>query len=162
MYNLTFNIGASRDAIRKAIDQLEDPTEMFDQIGGYMITATRKRFVDGVAPDGSKWAAKKASTLDRYKRLGYGNLARPLTGPSKQLSRNIQTFASKGGVTIGSALIYSGVMQGGAAKGAFGKDQRGRPIPWGRIPARPWLGISKADEVAIVEIAEEHVGDGLD
>ena len=52
-------------------------------------------------------------------------------------------------------------MQEGAAKGAFGNDKRGRPVPWGRIPARVWLGISAADETAIVEIAEEYLAGEL-
>lgn len=156
MFNVQFNAGRSRAAIRAAIDGLDDPTPMYQDIGEYMVEATRKRFVAGVGPDGTAWTPKSQDTLDRYKQLGYGALRKPLIGPGKRLSREIQHFVSKGGVVIGSALIYSGVMQDGAAKGAFGTDARGRPIPWGRIPARPWLGIAEADEAAIVEIADEY------
>lgn len=158
MFNMQFNIGRSQAAIRAAIDTLGDSTPMFQDIGEYMVEATRKRFVSGVAPDGTAWARKSQATLDRYKALGYGALRKPLIGPGKRLSREIQKFVSKNGVVVGSSLIYSGVMQNGAEKGAFGNDSRGRPIPWGRIPARPWLGIADADEIAIVEIADEHLG----
>lgn len=160
-FNVQFNAGLSREALRRASDALEDMTPIYKDVGEYMVEATRKRFLAGEAPDGSKWAPKSAATLERYRRLGYGSLTRPLIGPSKSLSRQILQFVSGEGVTIGSNLIYSQVMQDGAAKGAFGRTSRGAPIPWGRIPARTWLGISKDDETAIIDIAEEHVEKAL-
>lgn len=160
-FNVQFNAGLSREALRRASDVLEDMTPIYKDVGEYMVEATRKRFRSGTAPDGSKWAPKSAATLDRYRRMGYGSLTRPLIGPSKSLSRQILQFVTGEGVTIGSNLIYSQVMQDGAAKGAFGRTSRGAPIPWGRIPARTWLGISKDDETAIIDIAEEHVEKAL-
>jgi phage gpG-like protein len=152
-----FNATRATEAIRKATDELEDMTPIYRDVVEYMVEATRKRFVQGVDPAGKPWAPKKASTLDRYKQLGYGNLKRVLIGPSRRLSREIVGEPTRTGAVIGSALIYSGVMQDGADKGAFGADRRGRPIPWGRTPARVWLGISPADETAIVEIVDEHI-----
>lgn len=161
MFSVQFNAGASREALRTAMNQLEDMTPIYADIGEYMVNATRQRFLKGQAPDGSAWAAKRPATLERYKRLGYGSLTKPLIGPGRALSRQIQRNVSKNHVEVGSSLIYAGVMQDGAAKGAFGSDRHGRPIPWGRIPARAWLGISREDELAIVEIAEEHVATAL-
>ena len=161
-FNVQFNAGRSRQALRETLALLQDMTPVYTDIGDYMVQATRQRFVKGIGPDGVAWAPKRESTLERYRRLGYGALGRPLIGPGKALSRQIQTIVSQGGVTIGSALIYSGVMQDGAAKGAFGADSRGRPIPWGRIPPRVWLGISADDDAAIVDISDEHLEDRLD
>lgn len=161
MFGMQFNAGTTREALRKAMEQLGDMTPIYAEIGEYMVKATRQRFLKGQSPDGTAWAPKKASTLERYKRLGYGSLTRPLIGPGRALSRQIQRVVSKDAVVIGSSLIYAGVMQDGAAKGAFGADRRGRPIPWGRIPARAWLGISSEDEGAIVEIVEEHLAADL-
>lgn len=161
MIGIQFNIGPTRDALRRAMQLLDDMTPVYREIGEYMVEATRQRFIKGVAPDGTKWAPKKQSTLDRYKRLGYGTLNRPLIGPGRALSRQIQRVVTKGGVTVGSSLIYSRVMQDGAAQGAFGKDRRGRAIPWGRIPARVWLGISPADATAIEEIVDEALAERL-
>lgn len=149
-------------AVRGAMAVMTDMTPVYLDIKEYMIEATRKRFVDGKDPEGNAWAPKKASTLERYKRLGYGTLNRVLIGPGKALSRQIVGQHSSAGAEIGSALIYSGVMQDGADKGAFGRDRRGRPIPWGRIPARAWLGISAEDGRQIIGIAEDHVADQLD
>ncbi len=163
MFNVQFNAGQSRAALRRAIDALGQAgmRPVYEEIGEYMIRATEQRFQKGVAPDGTKWAPKSKATFERYKALGYGNRPRPLIR-SGALSGTVQKFVSPGAVLIGSSLIYSGVMQNGAAKGAFGKTSRGGPIPWGRIPARVWLGLSAADDTAIVEIADEHIAAALD
>ena len=161
MIGLQFNIGPSRQAIAEALTALTNPQPMYADIGEYMVDSTRQRFVSGEAPDGSSWAPKSEATLERYRRLGYGTLSRPLFGPGRRLSREILNFVSKDGVVIGSSLIYSRVMNEGAAKGEFGHDSQGNPIPWGRIPARQWLGISTADATAIVEIADEHLAGAL-
>lgn len=157
MLTIELNAGAARDAIRYAIQALEDMTPVYDDIGEYLVEATQKRFIDGRAPDGSLWAPKSKSTLDRYRRMGYGSLTKPLIGAGKALSRDILKFVSKDGVVVGSSLIYSRVMQDGAAEGAFGQTKTGRPLPFGRIPARVWLGLSPVDELNIVEIVDEHL-----
>jgi len=158
MIGVQFNVGETREALREAIALLQDMTPVYEDVGEYMTEKTRQRFITGKAPDGTAWAPKSEATLARYKRLGYGNLRKPLIGPLKALSRQIVTFVSKDGVVIGSNQIYARVMQDGAAKGAFGTDSRGNPLPWGRIPAREWLGISPAEGGDIVEIVEEHLG----
>jgi|3_EtaG_2_1085321.scaffolds.fasta_scaffold12001_5 phage virion morphogenesis protein len=156
-----FNVTRATEAIRAATGELKDMTPLYRDVVEYMIEATRQRFAKGIDPQGNAWAPKKQSTLDRYKRLGYGNLRRVLVGPSRQLSRQIVGEATRSGAVIGSALIYSRVMQEGADKGEFGNDRRGRPVPWGKIPARVWLGMSHADEQAVVEIVDEHLGGHL-
>ena len=58
-------------------------------------------------------------------------------------------------VEIGTNKIYAAVMQFGAAKGAFGTDAGGSSIPWGAIPARPFLGISDQDRTNIAATVDE-------
>lgn len=161
MLGIQFNAGSSRETLQRARLKLGNMTPVYAEIGEYMIGQTRDRFARGVGPDGVAWAPKSQATLDRYRRLGYGALTRPLIGPGRALSRQIQKIVSSNGVVIGSSLIYSRVMQEGAARGAFGTDSRGRPLPWGRIPARVWLGLNSADNAEIVAIAEEHVARAL-
>lgn len=152
------SVFASLDRLGHVLDDL---TPIHEEIGEYMIRATKQRFVEGVAPDGTPWAPKKPATIARYQERGDGHRPKPLIGPSGRLSREIATLADRDKVEIGSSLEYSGVMQGGAGKGAFGTDRGGRPIPWGAIPARVWLGLSEADERAIVDIADEALSDGI-
>ncbi|MBL4641554.1 MAG: phage virion morphogenesis protein [Verrucomicrobiales bacterium] len=157
MFDYELNGEAARKALREAAARLDDMTPVYTDIGEYLLEQRRARFRSGTDPEGKPWAPKRQSTLDRYKRLGYGTLNRPLIGPSKALSRQIHRIVSKDGVVIGSSLAYARTMQEGAAKGAFGSDSRGNPLPWGNIPARRWLDLSDQEELEIVAIAEEHL-----
>ncbi|MHB8921670.1 MAG: phage virion morphogenesis protein [Halothiobacillus sp.] len=49
--------------------------------------------------------------------------------------------------------------QFGAAEGAFGETTTGHPIPWGDIPARPFIGLSDKDEAEILNIITSYMGD---
>lgn len=58
---------------------------------------------------------------------------------------------------MGSNLIYAAVQQFGAGKGQFGNMANGSPIPWGNIPARPFLGISPEDETNILALIADFI-----
>jgi phage virion morphogenesis protein len=162
MIRLEFNAKSIFDSLDAARDVLIDLTPVHQDIGEYMVEATRERFRRGEAPDGSKWRAKSPVTLARYLANGDGARPNPLIGPSGRLSTEIVRYADKNSAEIGSALEYSGVMQRGAAQGAFGRDSRNHPIPWGNIPARVWLGISDTDERNILDIVDEHLDAALE
>ena len=157
MFDYELNGEAARKALREAAARLDDMPPVYNEIGEYLLEQRRARFRSGTDPEGKPWTPKRQSTMDRYKRLGYGTLNRPLIGPSKALSRQIQRIVSRDGVVIGSSLAYARTMQEGAAKGAFGSDARGNPLPWGNIPARRWLDLSDEEELEIVAIADEHL-----
>lgn len=157
MTRIVFNVAPITEALTRSRERLDDMTPVFESIGNYLIGATRERFGRSEAPDGTKWLPKSAVTLARYKARGDGARPHPLIGPSKRLSREIIAYATKANVEVGSNLEYSGVMQDGAAQGAFGRDSRNHPIPWGTIPARRWLGLSANDEVQVIGIAEEYL-----
>lgn len=140
---------------------LDDMTPVYQDIGEYLVEATKKRFITSTAPDGTKWQAKSPATIARYLAKKDGNRPKPLIGPSGRLGKEISQLATRDQVEIGSALIYSGVMQDGAAKGAFGTAANGSPIPWGRIPARVWLGLSDVDNRNILDIANEHLAEAI-
>lgn len=161
MLKVEFDTSSIFARLERADRAIGDLTPLHQQIGDYLITATRQRFVDGKAPDGSAWAPKKPATIARYVAQGDRSFTRPLIA-SGRLSSEIAMFASSESVEIGSNEEYSAVMQSGAGKGAFGADPAGRPIPWGAIPARVWLGLSETDESAIVEFADEFLADALD
>lgn len=123
---------------------------LFAAIGESLLESTRERFSSGVGPDGSRWLPNSPVTIERYLARfsgSYGKTGkRPLIGESKSLSTTINWKADDAGVSIGSPLIYAGVQQFGAAARAFGR------APWGRIPARPFLGVSSDDSRSIVDL----------
>lgn len=56
-----------------------------------------------------------------------------------------QLAGSSAAVDIGTNLIYRRTQPYGAGQGGVGRDSRNHPIPWGRIPARPfWVSRLRA------------------
>ncbi len=145
----------------------------FGQIGEYLILSTKERFRDGVGPDGTPWAPNTEATLLGFLGVYKGSYTKrgklskkgadrvtskkPLIGETRALSTEIVANVANDGVEVGSPMEYAAVHQFGAAKGAFGRTRRGAPIPWGDIPARPFLGLSGEDETEIVAILNEHL-----
>lgn len=152
------------DDLARLFDRLDkhlsNLAPVFWDLGELLARTTKERFIAGKAPDGTPWAPKSPTTIEAYRRregdAGSG-FTRPLIGPSEELSKKIFYEVRADSVEIGSALVYAGVMQFGAAKGAFGSMANGSPIPWGNIPARPFLGLSPRDEELIGKTLTEHL-----
>lgn len=155
-------IEINEDEITAALARVEaaltDMTSLMSMLGEILKASTDRRFIEGQAPDGSIWAPKSATTIATYKRRGDPVSSRPLIGPTKVLSSTIFYEAGPDFVSINSNPIQAAVMQFGAAKGAFGTTARGAPIPWGDIPARPFLGVSDEDRASIADQVSEWLG----
>lgn len=149
---LEFDNAAVLSAIRGALAELTDPRPMLLDIGEALVNSTRDRFSAQRGPDGQTWK----SLSPRYLQTKSPN-------PGKILQRRgdlvRQIFPQVEGATllVGTDRVYGAVHQFGALKGAFGKTRRGAPIPWGDIPARPFLGISDDDAAEIIAIARDHL-----
>lgn len=144
-------------ALRRAAAALDDLTPLMQSIGRLMVERTKENFKTGTGPDGTAWAPRSQTTLDAYAARGDTPKGGPLVGVTRALSTTIAYEADPAGVSWGSNMIYAAVMQFGAAQGAFGKTSRGGPIPWGDIPARPYLGIGAEDQTAILETIEDYL-----
>jgi len=165
MYTLEFNDDETLRALDRLSDGLGDLSIMMQDVAEFLVTSTKDRFGEGTAPDGTPWAPKSQTTLDAYAARHDRVDARPLFGPSGMLSQRIFAETTADSVRWGSPMIYAAVMQFGAEQGEFGAfmgiDKRGRrhfhTIPWGDIPARPFLGLSETDRDGITAIANEYV-----
>lgn len=145
------------------------------QIGEVETTTTKERFMSSTAPDGSKWAANSQTTY--LKLLGgkhtnkKGKLnargknrvtsKRPLILSGQLMNQIHWQLVGGHGVDIGTNLIYGRTQQYGAAKGAFGRDGRNHPIPWGTIPSRKFLGLSAVGKQRILRVAIHYMGQGI-
>jgi phage virion morphogenesis protein len=154
-------IDLTEDEITAALERLSrsltNTTPVMQDIGELMVRSTKQRFPEGRSPDGAAWLPKSPTTLAAYQARGDRMDFRPLFGPSGRLSSEIFYEVGPGGgsVEVGSNLIYAAVMQFGAAQGAFGATSRGGPIPWGPIPARPFLGVSEEDRTNILATIDD-------
>lgn len=161
MIRIEFDVPAVFAQLDRARAALDDLTPVHRDIAEYMVKATKGRFRSSTAPDGTRWRDKSPATLAAYLARGDGRRSKPLIGPSRRLGTEISRIVTRDAAEIGSSLEYSGVMQEGATKGAFGKTARGGPIPWGNIPARVWLGVSAEDERNIIDIVDAHLVDAI-
>lgn len=137
------------------------------EIGEYLAESTRQRFVTSTAPDGSKWAPNAKATylgiLRRDSKEGGKNTrkdgrintrgTRMMAGKKPLVdSGDLATYiewqrtADGSGVDIGTNR-FADEWTGGAAVHQFGSRD-------GRIPARPFLGLSAADERKVESILD--------
>lgn len=133
-------------AMQRLAKSAADPRSVLKAIGEDLVLSTKKRFETSTAPDGTKWAPNKPSTLKRKK----GN--KPLIGKTGTLAQQISYAADMNSLMVGSTspLKYAAMQQLGGKKSRF-------PNLWGDIPARPFLGISDADEKMIVNTVDEYL-----
>lgn len=139
-------------------------------IGENLVESTKRRFETSTGPDGEPWAANTQTTYERYLGLfktsttktgklsqagaGRAMAKKPLIGETRSLMSTIAYLVSGGELTVGSPMEYATTHQFGAAQGAFGKTTRGAPIPWGDVPARPFLGLDDADRAMVLDVLE--------
>lgn len=155
MITIEIKDDAIAEALARVAAALTDMRPVMDDMGEYLVRSTKQRFPESIAPDGTPWAPKSPATIEAYQRRGDPVSFRPLIGPTRALSTTISHEAGSDFVRWGSNRIQAAVMQFGAAEGAFGRMANGSPIPWGAIPARPFLGLSEQDRTAILDIVEE-------
>ena len=150
------------------------------EIGEDMAESTKLRFATANSPDGTAWAPNSALTLARYSSLfarkkdgeftkrSAAKLAakKPGTGETRALGTTINyQLQGDDAVAIGSPMVYAGTFHYGAKSGEFGfgfyKTREGSfPLPWGDIPARPYLGASDEDKANIVDLVNSYLMEG--
>ena len=157
MTGVRIRIELDDDEVRAAFNRLiaagSDMSPLMRDIGEHLLSTTRERFRSQKAPDGTPWAPLSESTKAKKTR----NVGKILTERGF-LSGNLAYRAGSDEVLVGSPSIYAGTHQFGAARGAF---RASPPIPWGDIPARPFLGTSPDDESEIVALVNDYLADQL-
>ena len=138
--------------LRKLQERIGNLKPVFIEIGKHLERTTDARFDSMTAPDGSKWEALKPSTKAQKKFPG------KILQESGILRDSLHYVADANSLEFGTDRAYGAIHQFGAKKGDFGQNKRGNPIPWGDIPARPYLGLSNEDFEEINQIIADHLG----
>ncbi|HEY0200650.1 MAG TPA: phage virion morphogenesis protein [Burkholderiaceae bacterium] len=171
MLTIELNNRSALDAIQALIQRASDMRPVLAEIGEDMAETTKQRFSSATAPDGTAWAPNSAVTLARYGSMfASGKKAaqkvankKPLTGETRSLGTTINyQVLDAHSVAIGSPMVYAATQQFGAQSGEFGfgiyKTRNGSfPIPWGDIPARPFLGSSEADKANVTRLVLDYL-----
>ena len=168
------------DYLHGLLERAQDMRPVLMEIGEDMAESTKARFATATSPDGTAWAPNTALTLARYSEM-FGNSLRkkdgtlnakgaqklagkkPGTGDTQMLGTTINSqVQGMDSVGIGSPMPYAGTFHYGAKSGEFGfgiyATRNGSfPIPWGDIPARPFLGASDEDQTNIVRLVRSYL-----
>lgn len=143
---------------KQLIDQIEDPQLALKTIGEILTNNTQARLQKGVDINGQPFKPLAALTVARKK----SNKDKILI-ESGDLYRELHYQLSNGGKSLefGSDRIYAALMQFGAKQGGFGRNRRNTPIPWGDVPARPFIGVTEQDATEILEALTDMIEEGL-
>lgn len=142
---ITIEDAALQAWLRKSIKNLSHPADALAEIGEILVKSTQRRFATQSSPDGAAWAPNSPVTRARKTNPNilteHGYLGDTIHAQMEGATA----------VLVGSSLVYAAVQQLGQKKGASGRTRRGAPIPWGDIPARPFIGVSDNDRRDIEE-----------
>ena len=125
-------------------------------IGEHLDLAARDRWDRQEAPDGSPWARLSDVTIQRKQQR---KRQADILVDSTELRDRLRYQLAGQTLEFGSDREYAAVHQFGADRGAFGRNKKGRPIPWGDIPARPFLGITDDDREYIRDVISGYLFD---
>lgn len=143
---------------------------VFRDIGEHLTATTKQRFQDSVDPDGNAWKRNASTTMagllskhiDKRYTKNKGVLTKkgqhlqenkkPLIGDTGNLSNYIRYQETNDSVTVSSyRMLGTGSKAVNAAVHQFGSKD-------GKIPARPFLGISKEDSDYILKDVMRYLG----
>ncbi len=155
MLSFRFEFSEVTKEIVGLIDRIEDRQAAHMIIGQTQLNRHRQRFLDQVAPDGTKWKVLSPLTLE-LRRSPVGILR-----DSGELMRSIHFKASSDRAEVGTNLDHPKVMvhqHGATIKPKNGKSlviprlngaNRSVFIKQAKIPARPFIGIGVGDAEAV-------------
>lgn len=140
-------------AFAKLSDRMSDLTPVMQNIGEYMRGETDANFANQRSPDGSPFKfLNPRYARQKEKRKGIRSILQ-FSG-SLRASIAYQVEPDGSGVAIGTNIKTPG---GGYSLGIIHQEGSTKR----NIPARPFLGVSKENEIEIVSIIEDFVNEDL-
>lgn len=136
-----------RAALQRLIDRLYSTEQPMREIGAVIDTQVQLGFRAGKDPEGRPWAPLSPVTIARRSHGG----TKPLRDTGR-LQNSFSTQITRNSVEYGTNVEYASTHQYGARQGEYGRTQRGGPIPWGNIPARPMLPVDRLPAIYEREI----------
>ena len=142
----------------------------FKQLGQALVDSTKERFFEQQDPDGHPWAALSPATLQRKKVN-----ADKILVEHQNLFNSITWEADATSVQVGTNMVYANALQDGnmgegqSSRIRGAQNQRAHRFVrfrsanagQGGTPARPFIGLSKADGQEILRIVTAHLQKGL-
>ena len=155
----------ARGTLRRLTNIGTDLSPITSTIAAHLKRITEDAFKEEKDPATDEpWANLSGVTLEKRKKSGHVNRA----GRAKKLQvtrhllDSIVADHDSNSAVVGTNLKYAATHQFGALKGQYGFfafDTRAGAfeVPWGDIPARPFLGISTSDQKDIEGLVIRHL-----
>lgn len=132
-------------ALLKMAKEVNQTTELMENIGVMLHRNTQKRFEKEEDPTGKKWKKSKRALLEGGQTLNN----------SGNLKKNISYIVKKNTVHVGTNVVYARIHQfGGIIKPKSKKRLTFKEVT---IPDRPFIGISKDDQDEAWHLIVEHL-----
>ncbi len=144
-------------ALNRLLHAGRDMSPAMRVIAGHLKAGAQKAFLTETAPDGTKWPGLSDTTKKRRQKSGHTPIK--ILQQSGDLAGSITADSDATSAVAGTNLVYATTHQFGALKGAFGTNRRGAPIPWGDIPARPFLGVSDETSAQIIDAISDFISE---
>lgn len=131
--------------LNRLLQKTDDLSDPMSSIANILFNAAEEAFLDEASPFGDPWAELSPVTVAIRTEMG--------KWPGKKLHLDnalVPSVAPQSGKDYAEVVVgakHGATHQFGARKGQYGTTKRGAPIPWGDIPARPFLPINKQNEL---------------
>jgi phage virion morphogenesis protein len=143
------------DALRQLSETMNPQMkqQLLRKVGAIYLAYAEERFEKQNSPQRKKWEELKPGTIKKKKSALLG---RSHIGVNTGKLASSLTFRVQGDeVFVGTDIIYGRTFHFLVKKGAFGINARGQPIPWGDIPARPFLGRNERADKKVLNMMNQ-------
>lgn len=150
--------------LSQLLSRLENPDGFLRGVSEELTNSTKDRFETQTDPDGLPWQHLSPTTV--IKRLSEGavplNILRSNKSGAASLSASIRPYYGQGWGGVATVTPHAAIHQFGgtinrpARVGKVFNHKKASVRAYTiRIPARPFLGLSEDDRIAIIELADE-------
>ena len=130
-----------RQRLKVTVDKLQNMRQFWSSVGMYVQRQTiRERFNKEQSPEGQKWKPLADATIRRRKKRHKRGQMKILHDTG-ELRRSMAYEAGNNSVKVGSVLKYAQTHQ-------FGR---------GKIPARPFLGVTESEKKHITSMFGQYI-----
>lgn len=160
------------EVLARSVERCENKQQALKAVGAIVRESIRTNFREGGRPE--KWEASKRGEADSVPGKRIGTLR-----DTNRLMNSFTIKADQNSVVVGTIVVYAPTHQYGAKKFSFGTvvakvpahyrtikgkfkiqvkaHERKMKLPWGDIPARPFMHIQTDDIRDIEEILAAHI-----
>ena len=142
-------------------EALKDKSKLTRNIAEILLAGVQENFLQSGREDGGSGTWKPLSPVTLKRRGKAANS--PILRVSNILYNSLTTSHDNDTAAVGTNIEYAATMHFGAKKGEFGTYRgpagtwKPRPIPWGDIPARPFMHATNQEFEDIADFLEEQI-----